>query len=224
VRCRATGTASCAFARPSRASAVSRYDRKDHFHQRAKREGFRSRAVYKLAELAQQHKLLKPGQRVVDLGCWPGGWLQEAAQAVGPKGLVVGVDLAEIDPPLENENVIALVGDLEDPTVCERIRENLGGPCDVLLSDAAPKLTGIRERDRAHEERLLEAIEALIPKLLRVDGDLLVKILEGPEAQLVDKRIRKLFAKAKTVKSSASRKGSTERYLLARGFKGPDAG
>lgn len=137
---------------------------------------------------------------------------------------MVGVDLAEIDPPLENENVVAFVGDLEDPTVCEQIREKLGGLCDVLLSDAAPKLTGIRERDRANEERLLEAIEVMIPKLLRVDGDLLVKILEGPEAQQVDRRIRTLFAKAKTVKSGATRKGSTERYLLARGFKGADAG
>jgi len=129
-------------------------------------------------------------------------------------------DLAEIDPPLDNENVIAFVGDLEDPALCEQIREKLGGLCDVLLSDAAPKLTGIRERDRANEERLLESIEAMIPKLLRADGDLLVKILEGPEAQQVDRRIRKLFRKAKTVKSEASRKGSTERYLLARGYHG----
>jgi len=158
---------------------------------------------------------------VVDLGCWPGGWLQEASRIVGPGGLVVGVDLAEIDPPIGSANVIALVGDIEDPALGSRLRQILGGPCDVLLSDAAPKLTGIRERDRALEERLLEAVERLIPELLREGGDLLIKILEGPEAQRIDQRIRALFSAAKAVKSQATRKGSTERYLLARGYRGP---
>jgi len=155
----------------------------------------------------------------VDLGCWPGGWLQVAAQAVGPRGRVVGVDKAAIDPPLENANVVAFVDDLEEVGVAERILEALGGPADVLLSDAAPKLTGVRITDRANEERLLEAIEALIPKLLRPGGDLLLKIMEGPEAQAIDKRIRAGFTKSKTVKPAASRKGTTERYLLARGRK-----
>ena len=166
--------------------------------------------------------MLAPGQRVVDLGCWPGGWLQEAARAVGPKGRVVGVDLAAIDPPLENANVFALVGDIEDPAICERIREALGGSCDVLLSDAAPKLSGVREVDRAKEERLLEAVEALIPQLLRADGDILVKLLECPEAQQFQQRMRARFRKVKSVKARATRKGSTERYLLARGFAGPE--
>jgi 23S rRNA (uridine2552-2'-O)-methyltransferase len=157
----------------------------------------------------------------VDLGCWPGGWLQVAAAAAGPAGRVVGVDQAPIDPPLGNENVIALVADLEAPGIAEKILEALGGPADVLLSDAAPKLTGIRVTDRANEERLLEAIEALIPSLLKPGGDLLLKIMDGPEAQAIDKRIRQQFTKAKSVKPKASRKGTTERYLLARGYRGP---
>lgn len=135
---------------------------------------------------------------------------------MGPAGRVVGVDKAAIDPPLENANVVAFVADLEEPGVAQRVLEALGGPADVLLSDAAPKLTGVRITDRANEERLLEAIEALIPQLLRPGGDLLLKIMEGPEAQALDKRIRTRFAKAKTVKPKASRKGTTERYLLAR--------
>ena len=94
-------------------------------------------------------------------------------------------------------------------------------PQNGKLSDAAPKLTGIRDRDRAAEEDLLCAVEALLPALLRPDGDLLLKILEGPEAQEVDRRIRKLFASAKTVKVRATRKGSSERYLLARKFRPP---
>jgi 23S rRNA (uridine2552-2'-O)-methyltransferase len=157
----------------------------------------------------------------VDLGCWPGGWMQVAARVVGPSGRVVGVDLAAIDPPLEEANAVALVGDLTDPAVAERIREELGGPGDLLLSDAAPKLTGIRDRDRANEERLLEAVESALPRLLAPGGDLLVKILEGPEAQRIEKRMRARFGRAKSVKTAATRKGSTERYLLARDFAGP---
>lgn len=200
---------------------MARYDRKDHFHQRAKREGVRSRAYYKLDELQRAHKLLRRGDRVIDLGCWPGGWMQAACAVVGPKGRVVGVDLAEIAPALEEPNAVALVGDLESPELAPQLREALEAPrCDVLLSDAAPKLTGIRDTDRANEERLLEAIERLLPELLRHGGRLLLKILEGPEAQTIDKRIRKRFEQARAVKTEATRKGSTERYLLGRGFRG----
>ncbi len=163
--------------------------------------------------------MLARGNRAVDLGCWPGGWLQVASQLVGPKGRVVGIDKAEIDPPLGLENVTALTGDLEEPETAATLLDALGGPADVLLSDAAPKLTGIRDTDRANEERLLEAIETLVPALLRPGGSLLVKILEGPEAQAIDKRIRRGFDQARTVKPKASRKGTTERYLLARGRK-----
>lgn len=155
---------------------------------------------------------------MVDLGCWPGGWLQRAAQDVGPSGRVVGIDRAAIDPPLGLANVTALCGDLADPETVERLRDALGGPADVVLCDAAPKLTGVRDRDRAAEEDLLCAVEALLPRLLRPGGDLLLKILDGPEAQQVDLRIRKSFARAKTQKVQATRKGSSERYLLARGF------
>ena len=200
---------------------MARYDRKDHFHQRAKREGVRSRAYYKLEELQQSHRLLRRGDRVIDLGCWPGGWLQCAAAAVGPKGRVVGVDLATVEPPLDEPNVQALIGDLEDRELAARLREALAAPrCDVLLSDAAPKLTGIRDTDRANEERLLESIEALLPELLRSGGALVLKILEGPEAQLIDRRMRSRFEQAKALKTKATRQGSTERYLLGRGFRG----
>jgi 23S rRNA (uridine2552-2'-O)-methyltransferase len=199
---------------------VATYERKDHFHQRAKREGFRSRAAYKLAELQRAHRLLRPGQRVVDIGCWPGGWLQVASAAVGASGRVVGIDLAAIDPPLDNANVIALCGDIAEASVREEILAALGGPADVLLSDAAPKLSGVRAADRAREEALLLAVEARVPELLRPGGSLLLKILQGPEALAIDRRLRAGFERAKTVKVSASRRGTSERYLLARGFRG----
>jgi 23S rRNA (uridine2552-2'-O)-methyltransferase len=198
---------------------VAGYRRKDGWHQRAKREGFRSRAAYKLAEIQQRHRLLRRGQRVVDLGCWPGGWLQVAARAVGRGGRVVGVDLVALDEPLEEPNAAVLQADLASPEIAGRILEALGGPADVVLSDAAPKLSGVRATDRAREQELLEAVEALVPALLRSGGDLLLKILEGPEAQAVERRLRARFARAKTVKPRATRKGSAERYLLARGFE-----
>lgn len=203
---------------------MARYQRKDHLHQRAKKEGLRSRAAYKLEEVQKQFGLLTPGQRVADLGCWPGGWLEVAAGLVGPSGRVVGIDRAEVDPPIPQDQVVALVGDLEDAETAARILEALGGaPADVVLSDAAPKLTGVRETDRANEERLLEAIEGLLPALLAPEGSLLIKILDGPEAQQVDRRIRQAFEKAKTVKLRSTRKGSSERYLVARGYAGaPD--
>lgn len=167
--------------------------------------------------------MIRRGRKVVDLGCWPGGWLQVSAKLVGPKGRVVGVDKAAIDPPLELPNCTSIVGDLADPLLCEQVLTLLRGRADLLLSDAAPKLTGVRAVDRVLEERLLETIELQIPLLLRVDGDLLVKVLEGPEAQVVDRRIRLKFKTAKTLKAKATRKGSTERYLYARGLRGASA-
>jgi 23S rRNA (uridine2552-2'-O)-methyltransferase len=166
---------------------------------------------------------MKRGQKVVDLGCWPGGWLQVAAREVGPKGRVLGVDKAAVDPPLTEPNISSFVGDIETPEVCERILEIFGGRADVILSDAAPKLTGIRTTDRALEEQVLEALEATIPRVLRTGGRLLAKILDGPEAQIVDRRIRQMFERAKTVKTKVTRKGSRERYLFASGYRGVEA-
>ena len=198
---------------------MAKYDRKDVFHQRAKREGYRSRAAYKLEEIQRRARLLKRGAKVFDLGCWPGGWLQVAAQVVGPKGRIVGVDLAELDPPLYEKNVQFLCADLTDASTADALLALLGGTADVVICDAAPKLTGVRATDRAHEEALLEAIEALVPRLLRPGGDLLVKLLEGPEAHTIEKRLRAGFTRSRSLKPKASRKGSTERYVVAHGLR-----
>ena len=156
---------------------------------------------------------------MADLGCWPGGWLQVAAEAVGPEGRVVGVDLAPLEPPLEFANVFALSGDLTEAPVLEEVLAKLGGPADVLLSDAAPKLTGVRATDRAREEALLAAVEAAVPRLLAPGGALLVKLLDCPEAAGFVKRMRSRFDSAREIRPAASRHGSSERYLLARGYR-----
>jgi 23S rRNA (uridine2552-2'-O)-methyltransferase len=198
------------------------YQRKDAFHQRAKREGFRSRAAYKLQEIQRRTQVLRRGQRVIDLGCWPGGWMQVAAGEVGPSGRVVGVDLAAIDPPLEFANTVALTGDLAEPQVRTAVLEAAGGPADVVLSDAAPKLTGVRATDRAHEESLLAAIEAALPDLLRRGGALVLKLMEGPEAQAAEQRLRARFANSRSLRPDASRKGTTERYWIGIDFAGKE--
>jgi 23S rRNA (uridine2552-2'-O)-methyltransferase len=144
-----------------------------------------------------------------------------AAAAVGARGRVVGVDIDRVDPPITNENVFAFQGDIAEASVIAALLEALGGPADLLLCDAAPKLTGVRDADRANEAALLEAIERALPELLRPGGDALVKILESAEAQAVDKRLRARFTRAKSVRPAASRPGTRERYLLAFGFRGP---
>lgn len=138
---------------------------------------------------------------------------------MGPTGRVVGIDQAAIDPPLELPQVTCLVGDLSEPSAAEVLREALGGPADVLLSDAAPKTTGIKATDRAREEALLEAIAALVPGLLSPGGDLLMKLLDCPEAQRITGELRPQFERAGGIGVKASRKGSKERYFLARGYR-----
>lgn len=198
---------------------MARYQRKDSYHQRAVREGYRSRAAYKLLELQEQRRLIPRGARVVELGCWPGGWLQVAARAVGPQGVVVGIDLAATEHIPGHDNVRLLEGDFTEPAQLAALKEALGGAADVLLSDAAPKLSGVRDVDRAREEALLAGIEVAVPVLLAPGGALLVKLLECPEARSFVRRIRPAFESAREVTPRATRKGSSERYLLAQCYR-----
>jgi 23S rRNA (uridine2552-2'-O)-methyltransferase len=130
---------------------------------------------------------------------------------------VVGVDLVATEP-LPNENVVSFQGDLAEPAVLGAILEALGGPADVLLSDAAPKLTGVRATDRAREEALLEAIEAVVPRLLRPGGSLVMKLLESPEARAVATRLAGRFGSARITGLRTTRERSSEKYLIARDF------
>ena len=199
---------------------MARYERRDAWHARAKREGFRSRAAFKLEELQRRARFLRRGQRVVELGCWPGGWLQVLAREVGARGRVVGVDVVELAPLTGTAQVAFVRGDFCERAVLARVREALGGAAHALTSDAAPKLTGVRATDRAREEALLAGVTAAVPALLAPGGALLVKLLDGPEAQTFVTRTRKNFQTTRTLRPQATRKGSTERYLLAQGFRG----
>ena len=193
------------------------YQRKDTFYARAKAEGYRSRAAYKLLELARRYQLLKRGDHVVDLGAWPGGWLQVAAELVGPRGIVVGVDLVAIDP-IGPAQVSTLVGDASDPAVLEQLRERCRGRVDVVLSDMAPKLSGIRDRDAARAGELAETAVAIAEQLVAPGGRLLMKAFSGAESETLA-LARRVFSTAKLTKPEASRKESAEMYLIATGRK-----
>ncbi len=194
------------------------YRRKDSYYDRAKAAGYRSRAAWKLLELARRYQLIRRGDHVVDLGAWPGGWLQVAAELTGERGRVVGVDLQPIEP-LGRAQVHTVVGDATDPAVQETLRERCGGRIDVVLSDMAPKLSGVRDRDAARATALaLEAI-AIADRLLAPGGRLLVKVFSGAEHEVLS-AARAVFTSAKLTKPEASRKESAEMYLVCTGRRG----
>jgi 23S rRNA (uridine2552-2'-O)-methyltransferase len=196
-----------------------RYERKDAHYRRAKAEGFRARSAYKLAELDDRHRLLRRGDRVADLGAWPGGWLQVAAERVGPSGRVVGIDLAEIEP-LGVPNVDIVGGDLCDPAAIDDVRRRLGGLARVVLSDAAPKLTGNRLVDDARASELVSGVVDAFSSLLEPGGAALIKVFMNADYQATLARIRAAFVAVKTTRPDASRRGSAELYVIATGFRG----
>lgn len=197
------------------------YDRKDRFYRKAKAEGLRSRAAFKLEDL--DRNLLRPGDRVLDLGCWPGGWLQVAARRVGPRGRVVGIDVRASDP-IAAPNVEVLRGDVSDPVLLEQAAALLGGPVDVVLSDMAPALSGIRERDEARASELVRAALAVAARHLRPGGALVCKVFMNSDYAVLQAEVRRRFEHLDATRSQATRKGSAELYWIARGFRGAERG
>jgi 23S rRNA (uridine2552-2'-O)-methyltransferase len=197
---------------------LSSYQRKDAAYHTAKRVGLRSRAGVKLEDLDARFRLLAHGSRVVDLGCWPGAWLQVASRRVGLSGVVVGVDLAAIEP-LHLANVTTIVGDAGDPEVQAGVIAAAHGPIDVVLSDLSPKLTGVRVTDEAREEALVEVAIDFANRVLAPRGRLLVKLFSGVEPAMT-KRLRASFTTVTTWRPPSTRKGSSEIYAMATGRRG----
>ena len=194
------------------------YERKDAHYRRARAEGYRARSVYKLAELDRRWRLLRRGDAVIDLGAWPGAWLQLARERVGAEGRVVGVDLARIDK-LPAPNVAVVVGDVRDPATVDTLLERLGRPADVVLSDLAPKLTGIRATDEARSQELNETTLALLPRLLAPGGRFVMKTFMSGDFEATLRAARALFDEVKTTRPGATRRGSSELYVIALGFR-----
>jgi len=194
------------------------YERKDALYRRAKSEGYRSRAAYKLLELQRRARLLRRGDAVIDLGAWPGGWLQVAAEIVGPSGRVLGIDVVAIDP-LPSVQILLLRADVVEEELPARALGLLGRPADVILSDLAPKLTGIAPRDAARAAELAEHALRFAARTLRPGGALVMKTFGGAESEAVRAALRATCARVRLVGLEATRKGSSELYMVATGYR-----
>ncbi len=191
----------------------------DPYVARAKREGWRSRAAYKLIELDDKYRLLRPGARVVDLGAAPGGWSQVAAKRVGVaegRGRVIAIDLLDM-PPISGVDFLRL--DFLDPEAPERLRAMLGGEADLVLSDMAANATGHRQTDHLRIMALAEAAAAFACEVLKPGGGFLCKVLRGGTEGTLLAALKRDFAQVRHVKPAASRSDSAELYLLATGFR-----
>jgi 23S rRNA (uridine2552-2'-O)-methyltransferase len=195
------------------------YQRKDAHYRRAKAEGFRARSAYKLVELDERHRLFRKGDRVVDLGAWPGGWCQVALDRVGSGGRVAGVDVVPIDSL--GPNVGLVVGDVRNAETSRKLTDHLGGLADVVLSDVAPKLTGVRDADEARCAEVVDAVIDALPRLLKPGGRAVVKLFMDPSYREHRRRLESCFADVRTTRPDASRRGSAELYLVGTGFRPP---
>ncbi len=193
------------------------YNYQDHYFHRARKDKYLSRAVYKLDEIQKKYKIFRPGDRVLDMGAAPGSWLQLVSAIVGPRGLVVGVDLKEI-PHIFPPQVKIYQSDVFEPQFQELLlREH--APFHVIVSDMAPATSGIKAADSARSELLFEQSLELIQKLLKPRGHFLSKIFQGSQFHSLLQEVKGQFEWVKVVKPEASKKQSKEIYILAMRFK-----
>lgn len=190
---------------------------KDQYVKQARLSHYRSRAVYKLQEIDQKDKLIKPDYCVVDLGSAPGSWSQYASERIGAKGRVIAVDILPMEPI---DRVLFNLGDFTDETVEKRCLEQIGEKgADLVISDIAPNLTGIRVTDQARSMALAEIVYDFCHQALKPGGDLLIKLFEGAGTSEYRQLLKKHFAKVMTRKPGASRDKSREFYVLARSYR-----
>ena len=185
----------------------------DHWTRRAKAEGWRSRAVYKLEELDRRDRLFSRGGRIVDLGAAPGGWSQYAVRKVAPGGLVVAIDIEPMEPL---KGVSVLQGDIADPAAIADLRRALDRPADAVLSDLAPRLSGHQDRDQAVSMELAVTALAAALELLRPGGAFVTKLFQGAGFEEFVAAARASLGKARLRTPAASRKASRETYLVGR--------
>lgn len=189
--------------------------RRDYYYRKAKQLDYRSRASFKLMQLDDRFHLFRPGMTVVDLGAAPGGWLQVAAERVGPKGKVVGVDLQPIEPL---EGVMTIKGDIRRPEVREELMALTGGHVDVVLSDMSPNISGNYSMDHARSIELCEMALAFALSTLSPGGKLVFKMFEGDMSRELIAEVQRHFASVKRHSPQASRSSSSEVYVVAKGF------
>ena len=193
------------------------YEQRDKYYKKAKKDGFVARSVYKLEELDARHQLLSPGARVVDFGCSPGSWLQYISEAIGEDGIILGYDLVE--PRVSAPNAKTFVADIYDLSA-EQIRLDAEDPdftATVVLSDMAPKTTGIRDADQARSIGLVEHALYLADELLVGEAVFAAKVFQGRGFDELLKDVKSKFKKVKALRPKATRQGSREAFIIAKG-------
>ena len=190
--------------------------RRDQYRRLAKDQGYRARSAYKLLQINRSYNILKKGDKVVDLGCAPGGWLQVAVKEVRPSGKVIGIDLKPVTPVVD---AIILQGSIEDPDMLSKIEEILGSKADVVLSDLAPNVSGVWDIDHARQISLSTIALQFTQRLLRVGGSSVFKVFEGDMLKEFRSELDRNFGKVFLSKPSASRQESSELYIICLNFK-----
>ena len=188
----------------------------DPYVQDAKRIGYRSRAAFKLIDIDAKYRLLRRGAKIIDLGAAPGGWCQVAAERIGSEGAIIAVGLLEFDR-IRGVNVI--VGDFQDDAIYEQVRREADGEADIILSDMGASATGHAATDHLRSVALAEAAFEFATEVLKENGAIVVKLLQGAEEATYVDMLRKRFAKVDRIKPPASRDRSAEMYVVARGFR-----
>ena len=181
----------------------------DPYYKRAKANDYRSRASYKLKQLDKKYRIIRKGDTVVDLGAAPGGWSQVALEKVGEEGIVVGVE----------DNFYRIRGDFTTDEVQNKITQIIGGKAKVIVSDAAPSLTGIKDLDHLRSIDLIQVVIDIADNILEPHGNIVIKVFQGGEYKHLIDGIKKKFKILKTTKPPSSRKKSSEMYIVGIGFK-----
>ncbi len=193
---------------------------KDHYFNKAKKENFLARSIYKLEEIDQRYRVIKSGDTVLDLGYHPGSWIQYTSQKVGDKGKIVGIDIKEINTRLSPlKNVQLFQKDIFD--VQELSDLGVQAPFNTVLSDMAPNTTGIKSLDQDRSLNLIEAIFTLLPKFLGYNGNTVMKVFDSHIAQVFLKEQKKLFSEYHFLKPKSTRSVSKEFFVIGKGYKRP---
>jgi 23S rRNA (uridine2552-2'-O)-methyltransferase len=191
--------------------------RKDHYRKLAKDKGYRSRSAYKLLQLNNSYHIFRQRNKVIDLGCAPGGWLQVAIKEVGSYGKVIGIDLKEVKPL---QGAIILHGNIEDKGTIDGVIKILNSKADVVLSDLSPNVSGIWSIDHARQISLTKSAFSVVQKILREDGNAIFKVFEGDLLNEVKDDLNSNFHKVLLTKPGASRQQSSELYIVCLKFRG----
>jgi 23S rRNA (uridine2552-2'-O)-methyltransferase len=194
------------------------YKRKDYYYRRAKTEGKVSRATYKLSEIQRRFRITKKGDVVIDLGCAPGGWLIELSEFVGPQGKVIGIDILPVKTQLPKQCLV-IQGDLREEFSLGMLKQAAGRKVDAILSDMSPDISGIEFADTYHSYELALLALDTCRQLLKPGGNFLVKLFPGDEFADFVKTLKLNFQRVSTIVPKATRKTSSERYLVALGYK-----